>query len=137
MRIAQALTQRPADYDRNPTAIEHGYSADAVAPHALTNRDTYTVPSNRKLLLAGITLALRRAVAATAEGQSKIDISVGGVLLYTAWISSITVDNRQASELSGGAFVGPGATILIQTKDLSTGGSVDYHVGWLGTEFDT
>lgn len=129
-------------FDRNPKDADQGYAATGVAPHALATRWTYTVPANRKALVSSIRVFLARATVAAPVG-----ISLAAVRRTPSGGSVITICQAQIGEtnnagdkdsLYGAAnvYALAGDTIDGVTRDLSTGGTIDYMVNASIMEFD-
>jgi len=141
MRSGQPIISRPAWYDRNPEPGWGVYFAAAVAPHALTTRWSYTVPTGKKTFLEAILCWLMRAGAAATVGRvyaliQYLEGGVSGPYLAYASIRTNSVGDGDSGNLGQSIIMVAGDIIRCQTSDGSTGGAVDYNTGFKATEFD-
>lgn len=131
--------QTPHYYFRRPTRIDRQYQANAVAPHALTTRSTYTVPVGRAFFMQMMECMLRLNTISAAAGARRIFIRVfAGTSHYlSARYAGNTLDGGMVAALgSAGIYFGGGVDINIVTEDLATGGDVEYYAAFGGQEFD-
>lgn len=141
MRLTNVFGGRPASYDRNPTTIVNGGSQYSQAPHALTTRWTYTVPTARKFILGfWSVMALRVSVAGTAGAYEPIISATpsGGsnkVLVDLEQLTNLAGDNARLTGGGGTTYLA-GDALLGQDFDGSTNGTVSFNESMSGTEFD-
>ena len=117
-------------FDRQPTAIQLFYQADAIGPHALTVRATTSIPANTFALICGWNLSIRRRVIAAPVGRvfARNQVFVFAVTRFIGHIffEANTVGSiAQETGYLGVAFANS-PTVEIVTEDLGTGGSNDY-----------
>ena len=128
-------------YDRNPQHVLVGYSAEAVAPHSVVARWSYTVPTGKKAFIEIMHATLQRAVAATTADIAFASLSLwpeGEAILVPiiAWIRENDVGNKDRAVMGQGAILLTGDLVQGATMDDSDGGSIDYNVSGKITEFD-
>lgn len=131
---------RGAWYDRNPIAIARTYDG-TVAPHAGTERWSYTVPTGKKFLLQLATAQTTRitaaAPAADASAQVKYQPNGGSEQLQIYTLSyDNTVGARVSEQLGTNAAMLAGDFMRGVTSDGSTGGTVKYLISIQGIEFN-
>ena len=136
MRVGFPGGPRLEWYDRNPGTGVLIYSDAGVAPHTITVRATYTVPTGKKAWLSMITQSILRATAATTEGKVTTWIFIAG----SAASFLLHLDNTEGAKehaiTAAVAAVQSGQVVEIQTEDAGIGGTMDYLVAILYTEFD-
>ena len=129
---------RGAYYDRNPLEVlTLGYQINGLAPAALTQRATYTVPTGRKAFVNDLSADINRATAAGASG--KISAIIHRSTASGQWRLSLfnNVVGASATKASGvNRTLLAAAVIVINTEDLSTTGTVDFDIFAYITEFD-
>ena len=110
MRLYTVTTSRAAPYDRTPITRVNTYVAGAQAPHATTQRWTYTVPAGKKFTNGvGQASAQRNAVAAPAGPALAFHrITPNGGALTSA--NSALLD---ATNLVGGIASAPLSNLLL------------------------
>ncbi len=137
MRIAAGSGQRANLFDRNPLTIQGTYDTTGIAPHTVTTRWTYTVPSNRKALIAWTDMVWTRLTAAGAAARVTIRIVLGsGAVPSMRTINSNAVDATNTATGQVGQTLLAGESVSGTTQDNSTGGTCDYTISAGGTEFD-
>jgi len=141
MRLQHVLVTRPDWFDRNPTAQSGGYVASSVAPHALTQRWTYTVATGKKAILqTAICIVQRDSVASVLGAQSSYMryIPSGGsaVRPLYAYNTSNTLSAAQSNNIGATMALLAGDQIDGSTLDDSTGGTGFYLTSFQGIQFD-
>jgi len=132
---------RPDWYDRNPAFAGVSYVGTGVAPHALTVRGTYTVPSGKKAFLEASYLNGRRQTVATTVGIVALSLWVtpsgGGAyrLAQITWKDN-TVDYFKEETFAALGVLQTGDKVDICTSDASTGGTCEYLLCLKTTQFD-
>lgn len=140
MRVGHLNVTRPEWYDRTPSVSLLSFNM-SLAPHANTQRLSYTVPSGRKAYLEFLYLSLFRTAAAAPAGVVFLTFDYtpnGGLLTNLAVIDygGNAVGDRVA-EMVGSTFTMlVGDQLALFTSDSGTGGSVIYRLGVKITEFD-
>lgn len=128
---------RNAYYDRNPTTLTTlAFASLNVAPHASTQRWTYTVPTGRKAYLSVARVALFRNAAAAP---------VGNVEDYMVW-QNVYPAQLEFFNNAAGAYLTDhiphsiimlaGQNITAFSSDASTGGTVSHWIDAAAMEFD-
>jgi len=139
MRVSSYAVARPAYYDRNSASNTQEYVA-TVAPHAGTNRFSYTVASGKKMQLEFALAAMYRATAAAAVGQYSaiVFVQVGTNTPRIAYIDSVknTVDKTEQTTSLGSVTIYAGESLSGYTSDGSTGGTVQYVIQAKATLYD-
>jgi len=122
-------------YDRNPIAKSQAYNGSGVAPHSMTVRATYTVPTGKKALIAFAEGVIVRVTAATAVGW--VEVLVQGANNEAFRLNHInnTVNSYEQGRTYVGYVLLAGQDINLQTQDLSTGGTLSYNVFITSMEF--
>jgi hypothetical protein len=130
-KSAGKFLARPQFYDRNPAHDILTYEGNGVAPHAATQRDTYTVPTGKKAFIGAAEVEVVRQTAASTAGRATIYIRVtpyggsGTVLIVVGtWKNAVGDDARLSIGQSICLYAGD--VVDIYTSDGSTGGTVDY-----------
>jgi hypothetical protein len=141
MRTGQPIIGRPAWYDRNPVTTFKSYYEGNVAPHGLTERWTYTVPSGKKALVELIAIWMNRTAAPTTLGRAEARLLFfpsGGS--ETPLVYSVLYDSNVGAEknvnIGQSSIMLQGDKIRATTYDGSIGGNVSYLVLAKITEFD-
>ena len=127
--------------ERNPSRISGMYRAGGVAPHADTQRWTYTVPANRACLVERSHLAiLRDAVATVANYTSAYLVMTpsggSGNFIDEVILWNLAVGATLVSSVGLSLLMRAGDQIEGRTVDLSTGGTNFLSTGIIATEFD-
>jgi hypothetical protein len=141
MRTGQPIISRPAWYDRNPIVKCDSWLGTSTAPHAETERWTYTVPAGKKAFLETLSMRMQRSSAASTGGTAVAWVGVypsGGVPKYLAFCAIVTntVGDKDSSIVGQAIVMKAGDIIRARTSDLSTGGAIDYFLAYKITEFD-
>lgn len=132
---------RPQWYDRNVKNYSGLYNGVNVAPHAGTDRLTYTCPENKNARFYSIQLGIQRATAAAP---------VGRVLIYGTYTPYLgTPYGVYNLNLGIGNNVGDRADCVLPvihlwngdkfkwvTMDTSTGGTCCYQINYMIAEYD-
>lgn len=135
-----ATAGRPAWYDRNPAGQNNIYT-NTVAPHAETDRWTYTVPSNKKAWLSTVCLQMTRVTVAAPIGKYYALMyyqPAGGsnfAFLYISSFANVAGDERLLT-ISPQMGLIAGDRLDCATQDLSTGGTVEYFEAATVATFD-
>lgn len=126
--------------DRNPVYSYIGYTANAVVPHAQTQRASYTVPAAKKAFLHSITLSVTRVTVAAPVGKwgAFTTLENGAVIYYIGenYKNSNAVYDSGCLVIAPNILLTAGDILKLYTIDTSTGGTVDYHISAAITEFD-
>jgi len=128
-------------YDRNPLTRTQIWVGLGIAPHAVTDRGSYTVPTGKKAFLETAFCSARRATAPTTSGR------VGSAIYYTPSAGSpgymlqtpfnnAAVDSFQAQVVGQAGCLVAGDIVGLITLDESTGGTCDYRLTAKITEFN-
>lgn len=132
----------PQYYDRNPSNMTNWYDLTNLAPHAVTVRISYTVPSNRKAFIDQISLFIKRETAAGVVDQAGGDanyITAGGLanngLSFDLITSNNVADHDRQINTQFGAMLS-GDQLNIDDYDFSTGGTTEAAGGFKVFEFD-
>lgn len=129
----------PTYYDRHPLVLPFQYQG-TIAPAGVTTRWSYTVPANRLAFVEFcFTIVLRATVAAPADvAQANVIYSNGSAqaALAIAMILNNTVGMQDQSLGNNYGLMVAGDTLLGQSVDLSTGGTVFYDITAKVCEFD-
>jgi hypothetical protein len=142
MRISSiGAVGRAQFYDRNPISIALGTFSINQAPHGLTTRFTYTVPTGRKCYVGILHGMIGRetvaAPAANVELQTRITPFGGAAtLVFALGFIGNTVDTERHADGGSGFVLSAAEVCAAQTADLSTGGTTSDATGFTGTEFD-
>jgi len=132
---------RPDWYDRNPVSRVDYYWGSGVAPHGVTTRLSYTVPSGKKAMVEVLVLKVRRNTAATTLGIARASLILtpsGGAPdnFMDACIVNNTVDVKDGWSIGASLALITGDLLEFTTYDGSTGGTCDYWLSYKITEFD-
>jgi hypothetical protein len=136
------LAMRGNYYDRNAFSKNESYDVQGIAPHALTVRWTYTVPTGKCLMVQDQFLDLRVDTGGlVATGTIEIDIiaALGGVhTIQLKLIAPAAVSHLHDSLLSGTRIcLLEGDRIQCQTSLISLAGNTCDYIGtFSGVVFD-
>lgn len=131
---------RPFWYDRYKDDVTQFFSSD-VAPHAATERITYTVPTDRKAFIESLSVEMIRLTAAAPHGRAATIVNYTPYGKTKGPIAYIELYNNTAGEyrsysVGQSIIMKAGDNLQIQTADLGTGGAIAYHIGIKITEFE-
>lgn len=140
MRLLYPTSQTRQFYQQNAITRALGANVTGVAPHAFTDRNTYTVPAGKRALLTSATIALQRVTAAAPIGryQSTIYVTLNAASADVTRLLAVdnTVNFLNQMSLGLQVWLAAGDTVKWATEDLSTGGTVSYWGSFTYTEFD-
>lgn len=130
---------RQAVYDRSPVGQALSYTADGVAPHGVTTRFTRTVPAGMRAVLQSAAATLLRVTAAAPVGLLEVTVTAtvaaAPVRVVDLLLLTNAVGDTQRDVWSGELLLGAGDVLSGTSADASTGGTVDYRINALQTEF--
>lgn len=136
-KIADPSLDVPTQYwDRGGSVQWIGYDATGVAPHGSTQRAIYTVGNSHMAYCESAGVALARNNVAGTAGQWR-----GTVRWNTNKIFGTIHRGNSAGDVAPavvGSSIGPlfaAESISLETRDTSTGGSVDYLLGLKVTDY--
>ena len=127
MKLGSLASARPQYYDRAPATKSQLYSA-TLAPHADTQRWSYTVPAGYKAYVeTAYALSLQQTAPTVAAGGyagvfTNTDDALASIVSY-AYLVAATAATQSAMGVSGVALLNPGNNIFGQSSDGSTGGT--------------
>ena len=127
---------RPPYYDRNPAGVSEFYNGVGIAPHAETQRVTYTVPTGKKALLESMFVSVAQETAATDDLEALLYVALGSSPWVTALTFNRALDTRDNMAIGPAGFLPPGGLIRAFSKDLKTGGTMSHRCGIRITTFD-
>ncbi len=115
--------------ERTPLKVTRLYAAAGVAPHAGTQRWTYTVPASRKAIVEVLHTEVYRDGAPTTAGRCSVFIhytpSGGSLTRILEWTQLLTaVGNEKSSDLAPNMLMLAGDVLTASSYDLSTGGTL-------------
>ena len=140
MKIQFSPTSLRYWFDRNPIDVSFYLTMDATAPHGLTTRGSYTVPSNKKALITNVYARAYRSTVAAPIGLARMWFvkNLAGTPIYT--MDCLSYDNTVKMLWDDNAAMNyllvDGDTFTVQSVDGSTGGQVYYAFEVTITEFD-
>lgn len=127
-------------FDRNGLVVHQYYIGSSVAPHAQSNRFTYSVPSGRLCMVMGATLNLWRRTAATTPDLWGAGLRLEHSGNYYYFCELMGNDNNlwvvKNQIFSCQVICYPNDILRGWTFDQSTGGTVDYELAIFAQEFD-
>jgi hypothetical protein len=122
--------QQFADRRTNNTGLNA--FVDAVAPHTITTRVTYTVPANQIAVVRSVHISFERQTAATTVGIVTVDVrQAGGAQRYASIRTKTNVALARIDvALPVNVELPAGEQVFLEDTDASTGGTVsfDYNV---------
>jgi len=118
--------ERPPWYDRNPIRRQLSYVGSAIAPHGLTSRASYTVPTGKRAYIQSMECALACSETVTQFGRTRCMIYVESnpVLGIYQSLERLLYESHEAVGESG--EIQAGETIQIYTYDSDGDGNYDY-----------
>ena len=138
MKVTSYAVARPAYYDRNGTASLLAYNANAITPHAHTQRFTATVAAGKKATVELWMLASWRETAAGVASTRYVvgTIASGGPAIVA--VNTITQSNttyaQQTAQASMPITLYAGEVLETSTLDVSIGGTLAF---WLSAKLTT
>lgn len=139
MRVGHLNVTRPAYYDRAATATGRSYGAGGVAPHGVTTRWTYTVPTGSAAYIEYVQTGILRDGASGAPGfsQALVQFNTGSnnPLIGNSWLQDGTAGARQLQGVGSAGYMQAGQDIQGRTGDTSVGGTCRYQVDAKLVEF--
>ncbi len=141
MNIGEVLLARGFYYDRAAANKTLQFFSSAIAPHGLTVRATYTVPTGKKAYVDHYMLQHIRTTAQAALSFADTYLRYtpsGGALTYIGhtFIFNLSVGATDRIVGSGTGFMATGDVIDIATSDSGATGSIDYYMAVKIFEFD-
>ena len=141
MRIGSLAAARPTYYDRNGVSLAYEYTSYGIAPHAETQRWTYTVPAGKKAYVETFRAFVYRITAATSPNRYAAAIFVnpsggGSYKIIEATSYSNVADTSQVLNVGGSILLFAGDQIAGYTLDASTGGTLIVSVSIKVSQFD-
>jgi hypothetical protein len=104
------------------------YNAAVVAPHLATQRWSYTTPTGKASHTRILFAAVNRRSAPTTPSLYRADILFNSNLVLGAKSFRGTVGDMVAVVASAPLALRAGDILSAETADISSGGSVDYHL---------
>ena len=141
MRVGFPGGPRLEWYDRNPIVNHEEYFSGPIAPHAITQRWTYTVPTGKKAFLEMAACLVHRRTAATTPGWVSAELEyqpygVGAGYLLNSFFVTNNIGDKEREALGHAGVMLAGDALRGKTSDLSEGGSCDYLIISKIMEFD-
>jgi hypothetical protein len=137
MRIRATTAGQLTVPDRNPVVRTRMYEAVGIAPHGLTTRFTYTVPTAKHAHVGSASIQLIREAAAAPVGYWRAQLNDASNIWLRVGSITNAVGDRVQGDVSPGAIHSPGESVQCQTQDASTGGTISYAVNVMMVEFDS
>ena len=122
-------------YDRSPSNENIDYGASSVAPHSLTERASYTVPTGKKAFVSGAYGDVMRRSAAGTLGEAYAFFTVAAVVLMAIGHNNNSEGHTERGSGLASSVVLTGTKISIETIDESTGGTMNYYLSISIMEF--
>lgn len=140
MRFTNVFSGRPQPWDRNATVpFALSTSQVAIAPHAATQRWTYTVPSNRKALIMSAHAMSYRITVATTVGQVQ-GLVARPSTTYTYIAEANYLNNaigaQDRSDIGSGMVMLASDQLIGQDFDTSAAGTCSFEESAGVLEFD-
>lgn len=130
---------RPAYYDRDPVPVYGAVNA-TFAPHGVTQRASYTPPTDYAAFIEFIQYTHIRTAAAAPAASSNLywdflPFYGGTVRVLWSYFLDNTVNLVKTGQIDGYGYMAYGDTLQLFTQDASTGGTMSYQSSMKGTEF--
>lgn len=136
MRVASLGVARPVYYDRNPSITTAGYY-DTVGPHAATTRFTVTAAAGTKIFFDAGSAVVMRATAAAPVDYARASLQQpAGQIICPSFLYNNTVGATNTAILAGSILVTAGNSLVGETYDQGTGGTILYSMFIHGITFD-
>ena len=123
-------------YDRNPQPIEQAYWAEDLAPHTITERFSYTVPTGKRFFLENARVKVVRTAAATAVDRIIAAVQARAIEIVEVDLHKNQVGDSDGENVGRSVIMLAGEVLRAVTYDDSTGGTADYRMMAHGIEFD-
>ena len=128
-------------YDRNAITVFKRYVATDVAPHAATERWSYTVPKGRKAFVEYLAASAVRITIAGPHGlvTACIDLGIAGASaesVMAAQVMTNEIGDKDRVNIGHSLTLEGGDVLTSSTTDLSTGGTMAYRTIAKIIEFD-
>ncbi len=127
---------RLAYYDRNPVFQDISNESIGLAPHALTNRVTYTVPTGKRAQITDLYLHVLRRTAATTALIARSLWQTNTTNVAMTRIFTNGVGDKESVTIGPARVLPAGQGFLGRDEDLSTAGTVDFEESVGIVEFD-
>lgn len=107
--------------------IKHiSYAGTNVAPHAITKRDSYTIPAGKKGVILGGILFIERVVAASGNARVHTKLNVHSSTASLAVFRNDAVGTLIYTNVPSGAIAKEGQEVCIYTEDAGFDGQCDF-----------
>ena len=136
MRVGFPGGPRLEWYDRNPIDQTVSYVGSNVAPHSLTVRASYTVPTGKKAFIGGAAVEVSRRTVATTIGDVLAYVSFAGETSLNIFHRDNTEGTVERGSLNINGVMLAGASLTLNTQDTSEGGAMNYWISTVIMEFD-
>lgn len=141
MRQYNGPSARPLPVDRNLVAFGANIQLLATAPHAATQRQVYTAPANKKVIVWNLVADAIRVTVAAPVGLMEMYWRMNATNAVNARIIELTqIDNTVGANRGVTAFnafdLQATESASVVTADGSTGGTYNYNVAYTVGEYD-
>lgn len=123
-------------FDRSPIMKNIRYLTANVAPHASTERDSYTVPVGKLAKIIGIFGQITRSVAATTLGVVFGRVNTQTLSFFELEHLNNTVGSNVVATMGECGILKEREKLSVFTWDTSIGGTMDYWITANLVEFD-
>lgn len=136
MKLGSLASARPIYYDRNASITTAGYY-NTVGPHLATTRFTVTAASGKNIFVdAGSAVVMRATAAAPVDYVRASLQQPAGQIICPSFLYNNTVGATNTTILAGSILVTAGSSLIGDTYDQSTGGTILYSMFIHGVIFD-
>ncbi len=140
MRIIYPVGNLVLPTDRNPSKVFLNYNATLAASSVDTQRDTYTVPANRRAVIGGIMLSenVTTVVVGTFTSYIRLVINPAGVnkIVASTYLQLLPVGSKDLVALTSDLVLSAGDIAELHTQINFTTGAVLFQGYVTLTEYD-
>lgn len=127
MRVGHLAAPNLGSYGSTSTPGTSSYVQDSIGPHGITQRYSYTVPSNRRAIVQAGTVELCvRTAGAGGNSERWARWQVSGITQMIARVYVDAVGQQNAEVLGAEILLLTADTLTSLTYDGTVGGNVDY-----------
>lgn len=131
MKLGTQGGARLAPYDRNPLVFSFMFGPTAIAPHAATQRATYSNPPQGRAVFELCSIVISRTTVAAPVGNSRSwiqldDTAVAVTDLVRTVFNNNVIDSEVSAQRDSQLTLISNADVGYYTSDNSIGGTCTY-----------
>lgn len=139
MKIIYSPNVRSEYIDRGPNTLVDSYIGTGIAPHAATQRLSFTPSAGYRGLIRAISMQIYRVTAAGTLSTSGVYVTFNGGSGDQTFIRRDLYLNTVGAEMfvliTDPLWLVVGQTLKLFTFDASTGGTISYNLGFSAFQY--